>query len=125
MATTTTTKTRLVDEAINFIKGNAATSFVELERFLLGKGVNTKGSLAMGVPKCDNLFIWFGMSREFTDLVHGLQASKQIMVSSTTPLVYFIDGAVPKVPIGKRAKSYKEERWFPIVFNVMGKKKSV
>lgn len=125
MGTTTPEKeARLVNEAIQFIRNNASTSFVELERFLAGKGVDPKGTLAMGVPGCENLFLWFGMSREFTDLIHGLQVSKQITISSTTPLVYLIDGAIPKVPIGKSAKSYKGERWFPAVFNPVRQKKS-
>ncbi|MBN2060739.1 MAG: hypothetical protein JW882_10025 [Deltaproteobacteria bacterium] len=101
------------NKIINIIKekGNGV-SFVELDREI----VKFKDDLKMALGD-NNIYVWFGLSEEAITVIKELLNDRIIELHPTEPLVYYIDGSVPNVPIAKRDQYYKSERWLPMTFN--------
>lgn len=65
-----------------------------------------------------NIFFWFSFSNEAIDAILALWAERKIKLGPAQYLTYLIDGAIPKAPIAKQNRSYKTERWMPVVLNL-------
>lgn len=91
-------------------------SMVELERaYELEAGHGTaSGRLAVevGVP---NLWIWAQVSEGFAAAFDELRPLTEL--EPCHPLVYLLDGAIPRLPIAKRppANGYRAPHWMPVV----------
>ena len=67
----------------------------------------------------DSLLLWHGMAQELVEALAELLHDKVITVHSTSTLVYFIDGAVLRMPVAKSPKRhYKRVHWLPVTFNL-------
>ncbi len=96
----------LKENIYNFLK-RGAVSFAEIER---GYG---KGSCAYGCK--EHIYYWFSLTEPVVDAIHELYREKQILFYPANILVYLVDGLVPRVPIAKGNRSYKTDRWLPVV----------
>ena len=121
---TTTNDTTPVDiadtiaECVEYIRLNSHVTFVELERILKRRGVQSQGSLTWEMSGCPNMALWVGMSAEFCDVADAVLRTEHIELRSTVLLTYLIDGGLPQLPIAKRPprNGYKELHWAPVVF---------
>ena len=95
--------------------GGIGISFAELSKRI--EGFN--GEIAMTFSKKPNLVMWAGMSREAFDAMRELMEERKISITSTTQLVYLIDGMSLQLPIAKRFKDYKKEHWLPVTMRLM------
>jgi hypothetical protein len=93
-----------------------SVSFVEIERVLVGRGVDVRGEHAMVIDS-HNLVMWAAMSEHFMAIMDALQRRKRIEPKPTSILVYLADGALLKFPVAQRARRYKEPHWAPLVWN--------
>ncbi len=100
----------ILDKVYEFIKiQNCVTCVLLANRF--GKG---DGSIER---EDQNFIIFFGMSEHVTNAVSELLLDKtrQVLACPSTPLVYFVDGGVLRLPLVRRppAGGYKEMHWLP------------
>ncbi|WP_219413930.1 hypothetical protein [Pseudonocardia nigra] len=107
-----------IDQAADYIRRNGHVSFPELQRYAesaLGMTASGDYSLEAG----PNLLLWLGMSQEFVDLIHGIQATRQFDLNPTSLLVYMVDGGVMDLPLAKRPPrtGYKTPHWAPTVLH--------
>jgi hypothetical protein len=105
-----------VTQALQLIGTRRGVTFVELADLL---GDRARGDQSIELPALPNVVLWVGMSDDFIDLVDALQATGQVQMQSTVPLVYLIDGGFPNLPIAKRPpkSGYRQPHWAPVVFN--------
>ena len=98
---------------VNYLREHKGASFIELQEHVPGfKGNNTVGVLDK------NVIFWTGVSPEATKALDELLTDKVIELIHIGPLVYFIDGAVMKLPIAKRIEKYKTRHWIPVVMSL-------
>jgi hypothetical protein len=88
-------------------------SFVELLRFL----PYLKGDQVYGNGDWNFVF-WDGVSDECIDTLRDLINREVVRPTSTHPLTYYADGAVPCIPLVKQARKYKKPHWAPITFSL-------
>jgi hypothetical protein len=98
------------------ITQRSGVSFVEIERLLTSRGVETKGPHALVIDKY-NIALWAGMSERFVAVMDAVQARKNVSLKPTSCLVYLADGGMLRMPLAKRTRRYKELHWAPVVFN--------
>jgi len=88
-------------------------TFAQLDRI---DGFGGTLGLMLDGPRMSNVCLWPALSREAIDAITELRASQAVEVKSTSILTYLLDGRTPGMPIAKRARHYKTERWLPVVF---------
>ena len=99
-------------------KGGKGISFVELSNAV--EGFDGDYGLEWG-EEDSNIFLWMSMSKEAINAFQDLFKEGIIEVASTHPLVYIIDGRIPKHPIAKRINhKYKKPRWLPVAMALVG-----
>ena len=88
-------------------------SFVELEMHV----PDFEGDYMFGYGD-NNVYMWFGMSRQAMDCIDELLKESKITAKRSSVMVYAIDGKVPTFEVAKRPfnHKYKTPRWLPIVF---------
>ena len=94
-------------------------SFVELSSLL---GEEAEGDNWFGNGDY-NIWWWFGMSDLFVEALVSLRPV--IEPTATTFLVYAADGAIPRMPLAKRATRYKKPHWLPTVWNLRVERREV
>jgi len=63
-----------------------------------------------------NIYLWFSCSQEAVDAIKSLIDKGRIELKETSPFVYHADGLIPKFPIAKQLRPYKNARWCPVAF---------
>lgn len=55
---------------------------------------------------------------KFAEVVRRVQATKEVTLAGSIPLVYMADGEVPKLPVAEKfgKGAYKTPHWVPVVF---------
>lgn len=89
-------------------------TFVELQR-KFEPYFETTGSFEIA-NAARNIVFWQGLSEKLVQLLLELGREKQLFYhpAGQGALVYFVDGACLKLPIVKRAVSYKTPHWLPV-----------
>lgn len=89
----------------------SGVSFVELDLHIDGF---TGGDRAIEI--LPNLILWVEMTETATNAIRLLKTSGRVVFTPTNPLVYFIDGRVPKYPTASRPPKggYKDIHWAPV-----------
>lgn len=90
----------------------AGNSFVELQNACAQAGIDSNGEC--GLLLKENLYVWAGVSDDFSDAYQDLWNGGEIKGLPTTPMIYWIDGQALTLPVAKRYKPYKKPHWFPI-----------
>lgn len=101
----------------DYIKKNGGVSFVELEALFQENGFDYKGNL-MIATSAPNIIMWLNWNKFAVEVL--TEVIKQgAEFTSTSSLIYYIDGAALNLPIAKTAKGYKHDlHWLPVVLNV-------
>ena len=102
-----TIKERIFD----YIKGSGHVSYAELSRDIEGFDGDFVDQLKPG------LILWSGLSLEASQAINELVKEKAITINAASVMVYMIDGIMPRLPVAKRIKPYKNPRWLPVTFN--------
>ena len=89
-------------------------SFVEIERELDRLGLEYSGQLCIHLPEYENIILWAGMSKDYTEAIRGLM--KDFCTVPCSPLVYMIDGKCLTFPLVKSLRQYRTEHWQSCVF---------
>lgn len=104
-----------------YVLETQGVTVVEVTKMLEEQGVATEGNIAVSYPY-EPVLIWAGVSQEVYDVLTRLVKDTEVEVHPTTPLVYYIDGQVPTLPLANvdsvnKRYPYKKDRWLPVVFN--------
>lgn len=117
----TTAQAAHIQAAVDLIQDyGSGVSIVEIQRHLEGLALDCTGTISLESKA--NVVFWGGMSQEFADVLDALMSHPSVEMRTTTPLVYVIDGAVPRLPIAKRVpkSGYRDPHWLPITFRAKG-----
>lgn len=102
------------------VTGFDHVTFAELTRL---KGVDGGLGLVLRDPVRNiETVLWSGLSTEALDAIEELCREKVIAMTECTTLVYFVDGAVPQLPVLTKAAMRKKRRvktgvyWAPVQF---------
>lgn len=96
---------------LSYIKHRENVSYAELSRDIEGFTGDYEDQLKQ------NLVLWSGVSLDASIALAELIKERQIFLSPASPLVYFIDGCVPGLPVAKRVQEYKKRHWLPVTFS--------
>jgi hypothetical protein len=89
-------------------------SMVEVSRL---PGAEGEHQIESGERK--NVILWQGLQKNLVDAICELLTERKVEVSTTSIIVYLVDGARLRLPIAKRGtRSYKTPRWLPVVLNL-------
>lgn len=104
--------TESVKQAIRDLlaRKGGGVSFVELEEIPGFTGDREFG------PLDNNILLWQGISKAAVQALIELQDAGEIVPSSSTPLVYSIDGKMLSLPLVRQARKYKTLHWLPVVY---------
>lgn len=112
-------KTKTIEQELyGFIREHDATSFVELENVFKRIGYDYKGEREIGIKSLGNVALWSGWSSDAVQAFDNVMRLPDVNISTASPIIYLMDGAVPQLPVAKREQSYKHPHWLPIVFTV-------
>ncbi len=95
-------------------KKGGGVSFVELCRDIPG----FEGNLVLCLGGDPNLALWLHVSSEASAAISRLASGNFIRVKPTVPLVYWIDGAVPNLPVAKSVRKHKRPHWLPVSIDI-------
>lgn len=107
----TNISTDLKDRMKAFIHSRDNVSFAEIQR----EFKESFGNLEIHPGTNPSIIIWHGLSKELADSFESLVKSGEIIVKPCSVIIYFVDGAVPRLPLAKRNKIYKTKHWLPVI----------
>jgi hypothetical protein len=97
-----------------YLLGRSHVSFAELSHQIAGFS-GGPCALTMANPKGgERLILWADMTDESVLALQELHDEGFYGYEGCTPLVYLIDGAVPRIPPARQFRAYKDERWLPV-----------
>jgi hypothetical protein len=87
-------------------------SMVEVTREL----PETVGDLAWCSAEDENIIFWNGVSPAFLDALRTLREREVVRFTPGSTLSYFVDGAVPNMPVAKHPPKggYRTPHWLPV-----------
>jgi hypothetical protein len=99
-----------------FLCANPHSSLVELEQHVPGFAGNDCSWCFDG-----NVIVWPHLSAAGFAAIRQLRQAGRIDVDPCSPLIYLMDGCVPRFPVVKRpppAGGFKRERWLPVTLSI-------
>ena len=99
------------------IRMDAGVSFVELKQAFPDEFGDKYKDTAMCHPKHKTILFWVCISSDMITALNNLIADGLIKMTSTSHMVYLMDGSYLSFPIATREYDYKREHWMPVVFN--------
>ncbi|HDA7915243.1 TPA: pathogenicity island protein [Staphylococcus aureus] len=109
-------------ELVNYIKNNAGTSFVEIEKVFEENNFDYKGDGAYTSGQHPNVVFWIGWNQKAFDVIAELKKDGRIEMDICEPIVYMVDGKGLDLPI-VRSKNIKTDHWLPVTFTISKKEK--
>lgn len=109
--------TEMKSIALEYIRKNNGTSYVELERLFEKHGYDYIGNIETVSDKNSNVVFWSGWNRQAFEILADLMKEKQIEREPCKLIVYIIDGKGLNYPVLKRANNINNNHWLPCVFN--------
>ncbi|VED33712.1 pathogenicity island protein [Staphylococcus warneri] len=107
---------------IDYIKDNAGTSFVEIEKVFEQNNFDYKGQGAYTSSKNSNIVFWYGWNKKAFNVVNGLINDGVIAMSRCESMIYIVDGKGLNFPILK-TDDVVTYHWLPVAFNICKKEK--
>lgn len=98
----------------DYVRRYQNVSFVELVR----EFPEAKGDFTYYAKP--SIVLWHQLSESFCAMLQEMLESGDLVVKPCPFLVYFIDGAVPQLPLAKRLREYKKAHWLPVTFTTRG-----
>lgn len=110
------------NELIKYIKTNAGTSFVEIEKIFEENKFDYKGNGAYTSSENNNIVYWYGWNKQAFNVVNELVNDGVIEMNTCEPIIYIVDGKGLSFPILK-SENVETYHWLPIVFSISNKQK--
>ena len=108
------------NELIKYIKTNAGTSFVEIEKIFEENNFDYKGNGAYTSSESSHIVYWYGWNRQAFNIVSELVSDDLIEMNRCEPIIYMVDGKGLSLPIVNN-KNIETDHWLPVVFNIYEK----
>ncbi len=90
-------------------------SFIEVQRIFNDHNFDYKGKRMICHPEHSNLVFWSGWNDTAINIMTEILQEHPIGMSTADIMIYLIDGGGLQLPIAKKARSYKKNRWYPVV----------
>ena len=109
----------LADAILEHVRDYPGTSFPELLRHL-SEYTPVAGNFALTTKNDPNFVFWTGMSESLVTALQDLLTTQRLFVHPTTPLTYFIDGGMLRLPVIKRPpkQPYRTPHWCPVTLRL-------
>ncbi|HDE4337184.1 TPA: pathogenicity island protein [Staphylococcus aureus] len=114
---------KIKKELVNYIKDNAGTSFVEIEKIFEENNFDYKGNGAYTSAESSHIVYWYGWNRQAFNIVSELVNDDLIQMNRCEPIIYMVDGKGLSLPIANN-KNIETDYWLPVVFNISKKEKT-
>ncbi|MCI2789739.1 MULTISPECIES: pathogenicity island protein [Staphylococcus] len=105
------------NELVDYIKNNAGTSFVEIEKVFDENDFDYKGQGAYTSAENNNIVFWYGWNKQAFDVVSGLVNDGVIEMSRCESIIYIVDGKGLNFPILK-SDDVETYHWLPVTFSL-------
>ena len=102
---------------VDYIKNNAGTSFVEIEKVFEQNNFDYKGQGAYTSAVNSNIVFWYGWNKQAFDVVSELVNDGVIKISKCESMIYIVDGKSLNFPILK-SDYVKTYHWLPVTFAI-------
>ncbi len=109
-------RNQLEDAVVLFVKQLGGVSVVELDRLLSTK-IETTGEKALYPTGFENIVLWAHVSPEFSAIITKLLREERIYAHASSVFIYMVDGRIPRLPVAKQMRQYKNPHRLPVVFN--------
>jgi hypothetical protein len=106
---------KMSGEILSLVESYDHVSFAEFDQKITGFKGGDKMILVESEKAC-NIVLWFGLTDQAVDAMEELRVNKKIHAVPASFLVYAADGVMPRLPLAKSARKYKEPHWLPVVF---------
>ena len=106
------------NKLLAFIAEHPRCSFDQIESFFKQNGYDYKGHCNLKPDEYENLSYWYNWNEEAFNLIIDLVHNGQISFYIADKYDLFMFSKFPRIPIAKSMRSYKSERWLPIVISV-------
>lgn len=90
-------------------------SFVEVQKIFDSHNFDYNGNRMLCHPEYPNLVFWTGWNDAAVEIIGQVLDEFQICMTTTSELIYLIDGGGLNLPVAKNMKSYRKARWYPVV----------
>ncbi|CAC9263961.1 TPA: pathogenicity island protein [Staphylococcus aureus] len=107
-------------ELVNYIKNNAGTSFVEIEKVFDENAFDYKGQGAYTSAVNNNIVYWYGWNKQAFNLVSDLMNDGVIEMNICESIIYIVDGKGLNFPILK-SDDVDTYHWLPVTFTISKK----
>lgn len=105
--------TPMAAEILAMVRKKRHVSFAELQR-IEGFG---GGHVELRFDS-KNIVLWQGLTEAAAAAIGELRQAQLIHPVPTVLLTYLVDGRIPRLPIAKHFRHYKNPHWLPVVFDV-------
>ncbi|MGE8023024.1 pathogenicity island protein [Staphylococcus pasteuri] len=105
------------NELVKYIKNNAGTSFVEIEKIFDENDFDYKGQGAYTSAENNNIVFWYGWNKQAFDVVSELVNDGVVEMSRCESMIYFVDGKGLNFPISK-SDDLETYHWQPVSFSL-------
>lgn len=109
---------RMCDSLLEAMRPGAV-SYAELCRDVPGFSVDS-GGVEHVHPEFENVILWSNISEEGSIALRTVQKERLAHWIPTIFLTYLVDGTTLRLPLVRRAQSYKKPHWLPVVWNLGG-----
>ncbi|MGJ1067668.1 pathogenicity island protein [Staphylococcus warneri] len=106
------------DKLVNYIKNNAGTSFVEIEKVFDENDFDYKGQGAYTSAENNNIIFWYGWNKQAFDVVSDLVNDGVIEMKKCESFIYMVDGKGLNFPVLK-SDNVDTYHWLPVTFNIV------
>src|SRR5438309_1930814 len=90
---------QVADAVAGLVERANQVTFMELQRFLQGLEIPTRGELNLCFESDQNVLLWSGMSPEMTELVLELMREQKIFAHKASVAAYHLEGGVLNLPL--------------------------
>ncbi|MBF2170460.1 pathogenicity island protein [Staphylococcus epidermidis] len=105
------------NELVDYIKNNAGTSFVEIEKIFDENDFDYKGEGAYTSAENNNIIFWYGWNKQAFDVVSGLVNDGMIEMIRCESMIYIVDGKGLSFPVLK-SDDVETYHWLPVTFSL-------
>jgi hypothetical protein len=109
-------ETSLKAKILDYVTKSDWVSFAQLQRLDGFKAADGEPALEITHGDFQNIVLWRGLTQAAADALRELRAEDKIHWMPGAWVSYLGDGAVPRLPIAKRARHYAKPHWLPVFY---------
>lgn len=109
------------EAVVEYVRAYDYVTFAELCR-KFEPFMETRGGFSIQSDMVPNLFFWYGLSDDFSEIMLCLLHEKRLYYHPAQWLTYLADGAVLTIPLVQRKpgkQGFKKPHWLPVCLRVI------